>query len=160
MKNLFSHVPMVFLCKFCQNPTVGSGDRVQTRLSFTVFIVWWPWKLGQGHQNLIKSQRYNIWSLARVRHLVQEIGCRQPFLVKIWKFYSFYSVVTLNIRSRSPKSNQTFKPPQRYNIWSLARIRHLPVVQEIWVRTSFFGQNLKISKCWCDLVNDDTVIKI
>ena len=24
-------------------------------LIFTVFIVWWPWKLGQGHQNLFKS---------------------------------------------------------------------------------------------------------
>ena len=50
-----SHVPMVFLCKFGQNPSIGSGDRVQTRLIFTVFIVWWPWKLGHGHQNLINS---------------------------------------------------------------------------------------------------------
>ena len=29
-----------------------STYRVQTRLIFTVFIVWWPWKLGQGHQNI------------------------------------------------------------------------------------------------------------
>ena len=44
----------VFWGKLCPpNPPIGSGDRVQTRLIFTVFIVWWPWKWGQGHQNLI-----------------------------------------------------------------------------------------------------------
>ena len=32
--------PVVFLCKFGQNPGIGSGDRVQTRLIFTAFIVW------------------------------------------------------------------------------------------------------------------------
>ena len=37
------------------NPPIGSGDRVQTMLIITVFIVWWPWKLSQGHQNLINS---------------------------------------------------------------------------------------------------------
>ena len=47
-------------------PTIGSGDREQTRLIFTVFIVW-PSKLGQGHQNLIKSLNhpsiiiYEVW---------------------------------------------------------------------------------------------------
>ena len=25
---------------------------------FTVFVVWWPWKLDQGHQNLIKPLNY------------------------------------------------------------------------------------------------------
>ena len=39
---------MVFLCKFVQNPKLGSGDRVQTRLIFSL-------NLSQGHQNLIKS---------------------------------------------------------------------------------------------------------
>ena len=39
------------------------------------------------------------------------------FLVKIGKIYSFYSVVTLKIKSRSPKSNQIFKPSQHYNTW-------------------------------------------
>ena len=62
---------MVFLCKFGQNPPIGSGDRVQKRLIFTVFIVWWPWKLGEGQQ-IWPSQHYNIWSLARIWHLVQE----------------------------------------------------------------------------------------
>ena len=32
-------LPMLFLCKFGQNPPIGSGDRVQTRLISTVFIV-------------------------------------------------------------------------------------------------------------------------
>ena len=88
------------------------------------------------------SQWYSIWSLARIRHLVQEIGA-DLFLVKTWKFYSFYSVVTLKIRARSPKSKQIFKPFQRYNLWSLARLRHL--VQEIRCRQASFGQNLKIN---------------
>ena len=77
------------------------------------------------------------------------------FLVKIWNLYSFYSVVTLKIRS--PKSNQIFKPSQCYNIWSLAKIRHL--VQEIGCRQAFLGQNLKISKCCCDLENEVKVTK-
>ena len=74
--------------------------------------------------NIFKpSQRYKTWSLARICHLVQEIGCRQAlFLVKIWKFYSFYNVVTLKIRSWSPKSYQIFKPSKCYNIWSLTWI--------------------------------------
>ena len=38
--SLLSHVQVVFLCKFGQNPPFGSGDRVQTMLIFTVFIVW------------------------------------------------------------------------------------------------------------------------
>ena len=43
--------PMSQWC--CQNPPIDSGYRGQTRLIFTVLIVWWSWKLGQGHQNLI-----------------------------------------------------------------------------------------------------------
>ena len=41
---------MVFLYKFGQNPAIaiGSGDTVQKMFIFTVFIVWWPWKLDQG----------------------------------------------------------------------------------------------------------------
>ena len=53
--SFLSHVPIVFLCKFGPNQPIGSGDRVQTRLIFAIFTVWWPWKLGQAHQNLIKS---------------------------------------------------------------------------------------------------------
>ena len=125
------------------NPPIGSGDKVQTRLIFTIFIVWWKLKIRsrspKSNQIFKPSQRFNIWSLAHIRHLVQEIGCRQAFfLVKIWKFQSLYSVVTLKIRSRSPKSNQIFKPSPYYNIWSLATIRHLS--QEIGCRQAFLSK--------------------
>ena len=63
------------------------------------------------------SQRYNTWSLARICHLVQEIVCRQAFLVKIWNFQS--ASVTLKMRSMSPKSNHFFPPPNNaYVPWS------------------------------------------
>ena len=53
-------------------------------------------------------------------------------------------MLTLKIRSRSPKSNQIFKPSQCYNICSLARIRHL--VHEIGSRQAFLKQfeNFKV----------------
>ena len=60
------------------------------RLIFTVFILWWPWKLGQGHHDLIKSLNhpsitiYEVWPESVIRF--QEIGCRLAFLVKFWKF--------------------------------------------------------------------------
>ena len=93
--------------KFGQNPSFDSRDRVQIHLfeskfeKCTVCIVWWPWK---------------FWS-------------------------------------RSPKSNQIFEPSQCYNIWSLARIRHL--VQELEVLVKIY----KISKCWCGFENEVKVIK-
>ena len=115
-KSFLPHVPMVFLCKISQNPPIVSGDRVQTMLIFSLYSVVTlkiRSRSPKSDQIFKPSQHYNIWSLARMRHLVQEIWCRQAF----WsKFYSFYSVVTLKIRSRSPKSNQIFKPSQRYNI--------------------------------------------
>ena len=46
-------------------------------------------------------------------------------------FYSLYNVVSLKIRSRSPKSNQFLNYP-------MARIHHL--VQEIVCKKAFFGQ--------------------
>ena len=45
-------------CKFGQNPPLGLLDRLQKKLIFTALIVWWPWKLGQGRQNIIKSFNY------------------------------------------------------------------------------------------------------
>ena len=66
------------------------------------------------------------------------------------KFYSFYSVVNLEIRSRSPNSNQIFKQPNvtTDEVWPES---------VIWFKRQgadkLFGQNLKISKCWCDLEN-------
>ena len=84
-----------------QNPSFGSRDRVQTSFFWSNF------------------DNSKCW-------------CDLENEVKITKahFYSLYRV-TLKIRSRSPKSNQIFKPSQRYN-----RIRHL--VQEIGCRQVFF----------------------
>ena len=67
-----------------------SGDRVQTRLTFTVFIVWWPWKLGQGHQNVIKSFNYpsdtihKVWPESIIWFKIQGANKLFFFLVKIW----------------------------------------------------------------------------
>ena len=56
----------VFWGKLCpHNPPIGSGDRVQTRLILPS-LVWWPWKLGQGHQNLIKSFNYSNDTIHKV----------------------------------------------------------------------------------------------
>ena len=148
---------MVFMCKLGQNPSIRSGDRVQTRLIFTIFIVWWPWKLGQGHQNLINSFNYpsetihKVWPesiiwfkrqsadklfVVKIGHSkcwcdlenkvkVAKLKTFPPmsqcfFFVQDWSkstnwfrrestdkaaFYSLYTVVTLKIRSRSPKAD-------------------------------------------------------
>ena len=53
---------------------------VQKIVCQRVFIGWWHWNLGQGHQNLIISL------LARIYCLVQEITYRNPILVEIWHF--------------------------------------------------------------------------
>ena len=53
--NYFFPCSSCVFCKFGQNPSTDLGDRMQTRLIFTVFIVWWHWKLSQEHENLIKS---------------------------------------------------------------------------------------------------------
>ena len=53
MKTVFSKENYV-----SQTHQLGQEITVQTWLIFTVFIVWWPWKLGQGHQNLINSFNY------------------------------------------------------------------------------------------------------
>ena len=102
---------------FGQNPSFGSRDRVLTSFfgqnlkyfySFysVVTLKIWSWS-PKSNQIFKPSQSYNnIWSLARIRHLVQEIGCRQAFLVKIWKFQS--ADVTLKMRSQ--KSNHFFPP--------------------------------------------------
>ena len=52
-------VLMVYLCEFEENPTTGSRDILNTRL--------WPWKWGQGHQNLNMSStcHYDIYTQVR-----------------------------------------------------------------------------------------------
>ena len=72
-------------------------------------------------------------------------------------FYSLYSVVTLKLMSKSPKSNQIFQLSQGYNTCNLTGIHHL--VQEIWCRQAFLDK-IWHSKCWCDLENQFMVTKI
>ena len=43
----------MYLFLFDEN--LPTGSKLQESLIFTVFIGWWPWKLGQGHQDLINS---------------------------------------------------------------------------------------------------------
>ena len=69
-----------------------------------------------------------------------------------------YSVVTLKIWSRSPKSNQIFKPSQSYNM-EFGQNPSFGSRDRVQTRF-FFGQNLKISKGWCNLENEVKVTKI
>ena len=135
---------MIQYVKFGQNPLFGWRDRVQTSFFWSKFDIQSAGvtlKMCQCHQNLILNFcPMSKWcfhaSLVKIHQLVQEVVCRQN------SFLSLYSVVTLKIRSMSPKSDQIFKLSQHYNIWSLARFRHL--VQEIECRQAFFGQTLKL----------------
>ena len=88
---------MIQYIKFGQNPSFGSRDRLQTSLfgqNFTFKVLVWPWKWGQGHQNLITSFPCPIdvsVCLVKIHQLAQEIVCRQgSFLIIIvwqpWKF--------------------------------------------------------------------------
>ena len=80
--------------------------------SFLVFIVWWPWKLGQSHQNLINSFNYpndtidKIWPESCIWFKRQGAG------------------VTLKMRPRSPKSNDFFPMSQWCFCASLVKITY------------------------------------
>ena len=129
---------MVFLCKFSQNPPIGSGDRVQTRLIFTVLIVWWPWKLGQGHQNLISSFNYPNDTIHKV--WPESIICFKRQSADKLLFWSKFDIqsagVTLKMRSRSPKSNHFFPMSQWCFPASLVKI-HLLVQETVQTRLTF-----------------------
>ena len=135
-----SHVSVVFRCKFGQNPPVGSGGRVQTRLIFTVFIVWWPWKLGHGHKNLINSFNYPSDTIYKV--WPQSIIWLKRWSADIfWSKFDIQSAgVTLKIRSMSPKSNHFFPMSQWCFCASLVKIHRL--VQEVECRQGSFLQSL------------------
>ena len=80
--------------------------------TFLVFKVWWPWKLGQGHQNLIRSLNYpsnNVWTLARICHLVQEIGCRQAFF---WSKFENNKVLVWPWKWGQGHQNLIISPPR------------------------------------------------
>ena len=103
---------MVFRCKFGRNLPISPGDRVPTRLIFTVFIVWWPSKLGHGHQNLINSFNFSsdtihtVWPESII--WIKRKGVDKLFRSK----YDIQSAgVTVKMRSRSPTSNHFFPCP-------------------------------------------------
>ena len=52
--SLLSPLPKVFLCKFGQNPDIGSGGSVRIKLTLYSLNLVVTLKVGQGHQNLIK----------------------------------------------------------------------------------------------------------
>ena len=144
------------------NPPIGSGDRVQTRLIFTVFILWWHWKLGQGHKNLINSFKYPsntihkvwpesiIWSKRQSAHklfwpkfdsqmtlvFLCNFGQNTPIgsgqAIDNAHFYSLYIVVTFKIRSKSP--------------WKLGQGHHNLI-------SSFYYPNGTTHKVWPESIN-------
>ena len=130
---------MVFLCKCGQNPPIGSEDRVHTRLIFTVFIVWLPSKLGQGHGNLISF----IYIYIIFNDIIHKVWPESIIWFKrysvgniFWSKFDIQSAdVTLKMRSRSPKFNHFFPIP----LWCLpvwSKIHKL--VQEIDHRQGSF----------------------
>ena len=159
--NHFFPVPMVFLCKFGQNPPISSRDRVQTSLIFTVFIVWWPWKLGQDHQYLINSLIIPMIPNIKVcwnpsfgsRDMVQTSFFWSKFenfevLVWPWKWYQGHQ----NLITSFPCPNNVSVP-----VWSKSTN-----CSEDTVQTSSYtdADKFDIKKCFCDLENEVKVTKI
>ena len=110
--------------------------------------MWRPWKLGQGHENLINSfnypndkihkvwPEYIIWFKQRVQ---------TSFLGS--KFDIRSAGVTLKMRSWSPKSNHFFLMSLRYFCASSVKIHQL--IQEIECRKSSFYSLLFITMIHC-----------
>ena len=155
---------MVFLCKFGQHSPIGSGDRVQTRLIFSLYSVVTikiRSRSPKSDQIFKPSQRYNIWSLTRICHLIQERWFKD--LITFWwpwlNFQYHHTIKTVKFSNFDQKSlSAPYLHPNVtiYEVWPES---------VIWFKRKgadkLFGQNLKkISKCWCDLENEVKVIKI
>ena len=60
--------PTIYLCKFDHNTSACSADNAWKPYFGCFKVVLWPWKLGQGHQNLINSSAHpnnasmQVWS--------------------------------------------------------------------------------------------------
>ena len=83
----------------------------------------WPWKLGQGHQNIINSSPppNNVSMLDWLKSTIRFRRYRTET-----KFWTFQSVcVTLKNRSRSPKTYQLFASSQQCIYASLVKIHPL-----------------------------------
>ena len=100
---------------------IHSGDMFREGI-FNIFNLTWPWKWGQGHQNLLSfflffstSQFYICASLVK-ENPFQEISGR------LGNFHYFLPPVTLKKRSWSPKYNKFFRITLRYLCTRLVQI--------------------------------------
>ena len=91
---------MMFLCKFGQNLAIVSEDRVLIELYDTVDL-----------ENLVKATK----KLIKSKYAPNYLHVPVHLLVIIWRLnadkaflFSNMTLVTLRIRSRSPKPNQFF----------------------------------------------------
>ena len=108
-------------------PANVSWDNMQTStfgLNLSVLVWQFPWKLDQGHQNLISSSSctkcYINANLVKICQPVHEISCIQTL------FGSLSPAVTIKIRSRSPKPNQLFVVSQC----------HIHISMQIWLKSA------------------------
>ena len=79
-------------------------------------------------------------SLVKFHPLVKEITCTQLFYcINKAHFFGIYSVVTLEIRSRSPKSKHFFAP----SLWCICAslVKFQPLVKEILCTQTFYFIN-------------------
>ena len=114
-------------------------------------VLVWPWKKGQGHQNVVyySPSPNNVCKFGENPSTSSKDNAQKPY------FGHFQSAaVTLKIWSRSPNFNQLFPFSQQCIYASLVKIH--PLVQKITHRNHILG----ISKCPCDLENKVKVIKI
>ena len=104
----------MLLCKFDQNPSIDLQDIALERLISTVFI-------DIRSEPPPNNASVQVWS--KSIHLFRRYRVGKPNLI------SFHGLVTLKMKSRSPKSNQLFPPSQPCIYASLVKIH--PLVQKI-----------------------------
>ena len=96
-------------------------------------------------------------SLVKFHPLVKEIMCTQTFFSALTRlaFLSIYSVVTLKIRSRSPKSNHFFAP----SLWCIcaSSIKFQPLVKEILCTQMFYFNNKDSLGSFLSIYNEVTL---
>ena len=159
---------MLSLRKFGQNPPIGSLHRLQEKLIFTVLIMWWPGKLGQGHQNLIKSFNYP-------NDTIHEACSESIIRFKRWgvgKLFFGHSKCWCDFENQAKvtQSNQFFPLPQWCFCASLVKIHQL--VQTIILKSAdkahFYSLNsvvtLKI-RLWSNVIKsfnypNETIYKV
>ena len=92
------HISMspLYTCKFEENPSTGLKAILPTSQ--------WPWKCGQGQQNLLSSS-----------------ACHNDISMQVWRKsihwferYSTYKTMTLKMRSRSPETKHIISNSQWY----------------------------------------------